>query len=221
MFHDAGDVSLIFGQAADGNRSASACASREVLLRLRELLPPVRRRPDQAAQPDLGRRDAGPGLPGQASTRPTTSRLHAAGQHRPCRSPCRTRLIDVSPGGPYANYNWELLYHIPVMVAVHLCNNQRFAEAQKWFHLVFDPTSTDTTVPAARAVLEVLRVPRRPERSRTSTRCSPCSAPRTPAHPAQIQAKADVITSYNAILPTRSSRTSSPAPAPARTSGTS
>ena len=24
---------------------------------------------------------------------------------------------------------------------------QRFAEAQKWFHLVFDPTSTDTTVP--------------------------------------------------------------------------
>ena len=38
--------------------------------------------------------------------------------------------IDVSIGGPYANYNWELLYHIPVMVAVHLSNNQRFAEAQ-------------------------------------------------------------------------------------------
>ena len=55
--------------------------------------------------------------------------------------------IDVSIGGPYANYNWELLYHIPVMIAVHLSNNQRFAEAQKWFHLVFDPTSTDTTVP--------------------------------------------------------------------------
>ena len=50
--------------------------------------------------------------------------------------------IDVSTGGPYANYNWELLYHIPVMVAVHLCNNQRFAEAQQWFHLVFDPTQT-------------------------------------------------------------------------------
>ena len=56
-------------------------------------------------------------------------------------------VIDVSIGGPYANYNWELLYHIPVMVAVHLSNNQRFAEAQKWFHLVFDPTSTDTSVP--------------------------------------------------------------------------
>jgi hypothetical protein len=54
--------------------------------------------------------------------------------------------IDVTAGGPYANYNWELLYHIPVMIAVHLSNNQRFAEAQKWFHLVFDPTSTDARV---------------------------------------------------------------------------
>ena len=59
--------------------------------------------------------------------------------------------IDVSIGGPYANYNWELLYHIPVMIAVHLSNNQRFAEAQNWFHLVFNPTSTDTSVlPPAR-----------------------------------------------------------------------
>jgi Tc toxin complex TcA C-terminal TcB-binding domain len=56
--------------------------------------------------------------------------------------------IDLSLSGPYANYNWELLYHIPVMVAVHLSNNQRFAEAQKWFHYVFDPTCTDTNDPA-------------------------------------------------------------------------
>jgi hypothetical protein len=58
------------------------------------------------------------------------------------------KTIDLSIGGPYANYNWELLYHIPVMVAVHLSNNQRFAEAQKWFHYVFDPTATDTSVAA-------------------------------------------------------------------------
>ncbi len=56
------------------------------------------------------------------------------------------RAIDVGIGGPYANYNWELLYHIPVTVAVNLSNNQRFPEAQKWFHLVFDPTNADTTV---------------------------------------------------------------------------
>jgi Tc toxin complex TcA C-terminal TcB-binding domain len=58
------------------------------------------------------------------------------------------RNVDVQLGNPYANYNWELVYHIPVMIAVHLSNNQRFAEAQKWFQLVFDPTSTDTSVPA-------------------------------------------------------------------------
>src|SRR4051812_22555363 len=38
--------------------------------------------------------------------------------------------IDVSTGGPYANYNWELFFHIPFMVAVHLSKTQRFAEAQ-------------------------------------------------------------------------------------------
>lgn len=52
--------------------------------------------------------------------------------------------VDVRPGGPYANYNWELLFHVPVGVAVHLSTNQRFAEAQRWFHYVFDPTSDDT-----------------------------------------------------------------------------
>jgi hypothetical protein len=54
--------------------------------------------------------------------------------------------IDVRPGGPYANYNWELLFHVPLSIAVHLSNNQRFAEAQRWFHYIFDPTSNDTSV---------------------------------------------------------------------------
>jgi hypothetical protein len=55
--------------------------------------------------------------------------------------------IDLSDGGPYAGYNWELFFHLPVTVAVHLSKTQRFAEAQRWFHYVFDPTSTDD-VPA-------------------------------------------------------------------------
>jgi hypothetical protein len=58
-------------------------------------------------------------------------------------APFPRKEVDLSVGGPYANYNWELLYHIPVAVAVHLTKNQRFAEAQKWFHLVFDPTAAD------------------------------------------------------------------------------
>jgi hypothetical protein len=56
--------------------------------------------------------------------------------------------IDVAEHGPYANYNWELLYHVPLTIAVHLSKTQRFAEAQRWFHYIFDPTSTDP-VPAA------------------------------------------------------------------------
>src|SRR5262245_53173287 len=53
--------------------------------------------------------------------------------------------IDVDTDGPYANYNWELFFHIPFMIAVHLSKTQRFAEAQRWFHYIFDPTSTDKT----------------------------------------------------------------------------
>ena len=53
--------------------------------------------------------------------------------------------INTSTGGSYSVYNWELFYHIPVMIAVHLSQNQRFAEAQNWFHLVFDPTFTDSS----------------------------------------------------------------------------
>ncbi len=58
--------------------------------------------------------------------------------------------IDVREGGPYANYNWELLFHIPLAVAVHLSKNQRFAEAQRFFHFIFDPTCNDTSVPTPR-----------------------------------------------------------------------
>ncbi len=56
------------------------------------------------------------------------------------------KAIDLSVGGPYANYNWELLFHIPLTIAVHLSKNQRFAEAQRWFHYVFDPTCNDTSI---------------------------------------------------------------------------
>jgi hypothetical protein len=56
--------------------------------------------------------------------------------------------IDISIGGPYANYNWELFFHIPLTIAVHLSKNQRFAEAQRWFHYIFDPTCNDKSITA-------------------------------------------------------------------------
>ena len=43
----------------------------------------------------------------------------------------------------FAGYNWELFLHVPVLVAQHLSRQQRFAEAEEWLRLVFDPTSDE------------------------------------------------------------------------------
>ena len=64
--------------------------------------------------------------------------------------PLPAKKIDVSIGGPYSIYNWEMLFHLPLSVAVHLSKNQRFAEARRWFHLIFDPTCTDNLPPLQR-----------------------------------------------------------------------
>jgi Tc toxin complex TcA C-terminal TcB-binding domain len=65
--------------------------------------------------------------------------------------------IDLSEHGPYANYNWELLFHVPFTIAVHLSKNQRFAEAQRWFHYIFDPTCNDTSIPPPQRFWKFLR----------------------------------------------------------------
>jgi hypothetical protein len=59
-----------------------------------------------------------------------------------------TQGLDFRASGPYAPYNWELFFHVPFAVAVYLSKNQRYKEAQRWFHFIFDPTSTDTSVPS-------------------------------------------------------------------------
>lgn len=51
--------------------------------------------------------------------------------------------IDLSEGGSYSVYNWELFFHVPLTIAVHLSKNQRFADAQQWFHFIFNPTSNE------------------------------------------------------------------------------
>src|SRR5271157_617120 len=54
--------------------------------------------------------------------------------------PYPVKDLDFSSSGAYSVYNWELFYHIPLTIAIHLSQNQRFEEAQNWFHYVFDPT---------------------------------------------------------------------------------
>lgn len=47
---------------------------------------------------------------------------------------------DFTPSAAYGVYNWELFFHVPVTIAIHLSKNQRFEEAMRWFHYIFDPT---------------------------------------------------------------------------------
>ena len=51
--------------------------------------------------------------------------------------------VDFSYEGAYSQYNWELFFHVPLMLAAQLSRNQRFEEAQRWFHYIFDPTTVD------------------------------------------------------------------------------
>jgi len=64
------------------------------------------------------------------------------------QQPHPVKDLDFSSSGAYALYNWELFYHVPLTIAIHLSRNQRCAEAQKWFHYIFDPTDdSDGPVP--------------------------------------------------------------------------
>ena len=42
--------------------------------------------------------------------------------------------------GAYAVYNWEVFFHVPFAIALQLSKNQRYADAQRWLHFIFNPT---------------------------------------------------------------------------------
>jgi hypothetical protein len=48
--------------------------------------------------------------------------------------------LDFTSSGAHSGYNWELFYHIPLTIAIHLSKNQKCEDAQRWFHFIFDPT---------------------------------------------------------------------------------
>ncbi|WP_437587187.1 hypothetical protein [Sorangium sp. So ce1000] len=51
--------------------------------------------------------------------------------------------VDFSFQGAYSLYNWELFFHAPFLIALRLMQSGRHAEAQRWFHFIFDPTTGD------------------------------------------------------------------------------
>ena len=67
--------------------------------------------------------------------------------------------VDFEQHGAYSVFNWELFFHIPFLIALQLSKNQRFEEAQKWFHYIFDPTATDSPdLPGAPGIERFWRV---------------------------------------------------------------
>jgi len=54
--------------------------------------------------------------------------------------PYPVKDLDFRYGAAYSAYNWELFFHVPLTIAINLMKNGRYAEAQRWFHYVFDPT---------------------------------------------------------------------------------
>jgi hypothetical protein len=57
--------------------------------------------------------------------------------------------IDFSATGAYAIYNWELFFHIPLLVADTFRKARRFEEALRWFHYIFDPRQPREGAPDA------------------------------------------------------------------------
>ncbi len=51
--------------------------------------------------------------------------------------------FDFSPTGSYSQYNWELFFHIPMFIANTLANNGKHDEAMKWYHYIFNPSTSD------------------------------------------------------------------------------
>ena len=107
--------------------------------------------------------------------------------------------IDVSEQGPYAIYNWELLFHVPLTIAVHLSKNQRFAEAQRWFHYIFDPTSNDKSVPAPKRFWKFLRFRQATDVLQIDEMLALLSKPDSESTDAERALKELILNSYEAI----------------------
>ncbi|MFT7307322.1 MAG: hypothetical protein ACI9P7_002595, partial [Candidatus Azotimanducaceae bacterium] len=53
--------------------------------------------------------------------------------------PCPEESLDFELSSAYAIYYREIFFHIPFLIADTLNRNQRFEDAQKWYHYIFNP----------------------------------------------------------------------------------
>lgn len=54
-----------------------------------------------------------------------------------------TSKVDFAYGSAYAQYNWELFFHVPMLIACRLKDDQQFEAARDWFHYIFNPTNSE------------------------------------------------------------------------------
>jgi hypothetical protein len=61
-------------------------------------------------------------------------------------------------GSPFGVYNWELFFHLPMLIAERLKQNLNFEDALKWYHYVFDPKQGLNTYEQTRRFVGALPV---------------------------------------------------------------
>ncbi len=54
--------------------------------------------------------------------------------------PIPTDIVDFTLGSAFGEYNWELFFHAPFLIANRLSQEGKYAEARRWYHYIFDPT---------------------------------------------------------------------------------
>lgn len=108
--------------------------------------------------------------------------------------------IDESEHGAYAIYNWELFYHIPVTIAVHLSKTRRYAEAQRWFHYVFNPAANDTATDPSKRFWNFLQFRKDPKPHQIDYLLTLLSESPVGLSDEDKQLQADVLAGYQAML---------------------
>src|SRR5262249_28105166 len=61
-------------------------------------------------------------------------------------------VVDFTPDGAYSSYNWELFFHVPLLIANALSKNQRFEEARDWYHFIFNPIGVESAISGGSAM---------------------------------------------------------------------
>jgi hypothetical protein len=99
----------------------------------------------------LGARDVGRLLSPDAQQAPINTLLGVGSlgdfvppSAQPKVDPRKSPLVQFDLSQPNASYNWEVFFHVPIAASIFLSRQQRFEDARKWFHFVFDPTTSDT-----------------------------------------------------------------------------